>query len=839
MVNFGRLLGSQPETRPPNPEDIFQGLVRESSLPYLRNVQSKVLAEWFERRNSPNLVVKMNTGSGKTLVGLLMLQSGLNEGLGPSVYLCPTNQLVKQVVDQSRAAGIPTVQFSPTSNEFPPRFVSKDAILVTTFQKVFNGLSVFGVTGGYQRQDIQAGAIVIDDAHSCISVAKDASAISLENNSAVYRKLLSLFKSALSEQSAGTTADIGNSDPSAYLTVPFWAWQTQLNAVAEILSEHRDDNDVKFQWNLVKDDLALCSCVISGRSLQISPLVVPTYKVPFLDSAQRRLFFSATLLDDAALIRDFSVDEQVVLSPITPDISGDIGERLILSPSLVDQELDPSWIRELSVQLATRVNVVVIVPSNELTQFWSAKGAIVATQDNMDDVISRLQTSSKNLVVFVNRYDGIDLAGDACRVLVLDGAPTGVGLAERYAAECRRGSRLMRLMQAQRIEQGLGRGVRSTADYCVCLLATNDLVAFTAARETEQLLSPETFAQITLGKELADELQGTVPEDPGLAVRQLIDQCLAQDPGWKKYHRARIASVKPAVKSSTGLSKLAAAEGFAVKQVRNGRAAAGAQELSNAIAQAGLDEEDKGWYLQVKAMVQNQVDPVQAQRDQQAAHELNPSVCRPIEGARHNRLDVSALEQAESLKGWLAKFADPRAVPVAVADILGGLQFGAPARTFEDSAARLAKALGLRSNQPERESGKGPDVVWYLGEQFLVIECKNEVLLERATISKTEAAQLGSSCEWFRTEYPGKVHIPVLFHPSSVLARDAFPPEGVRVITQGRLAELARHVTDLAAALSAKPSQHWEVEEIWRQLAAQELRGSDIPQRFGQSATRP
>ena len=51
----------------------------------------------------------MNTGSGKTLVGLLMLQSLLNEEIGPALYLCPTKQLVEQAYQTAREVGIPAV----------------------------------------------------------------------------------------------------------------------------------------------------------------------------------------------------------------------------------------------------------------------------------------------------------------------------------------------------------------------------------------------------------------------------------------------------------------------------------------------------------------------------------------------------------------------------------------------------------------------------------------------------------------------------------------------------------------------------------------------------------
>ena len=42
---------------------------RSSRYEYLRDVQREVFDEWYERRSEGDLVIKMNTGNGKTLVG--------------------------------------------------------------------------------------------------------------------------------------------------------------------------------------------------------------------------------------------------------------------------------------------------------------------------------------------------------------------------------------------------------------------------------------------------------------------------------------------------------------------------------------------------------------------------------------------------------------------------------------------------------------------------------------------------------------------------------------------------------------------------------------------------
>lgn len=62
-----------------------------------------MLEEWHtSRRELRDLITKLHTGQGKTLIGMLILESKLHEGIGPAVYLCPNNFLVDQTIEQAR-----------------------------------------------------------------------------------------------------------------------------------------------------------------------------------------------------------------------------------------------------------------------------------------------------------------------------------------------------------------------------------------------------------------------------------------------------------------------------------------------------------------------------------------------------------------------------------------------------------------------------------------------------------------------------------------------------------------------------------------------------------------
>ena len=101
-----------------------------------------------QQRSKHDTIIKMNTGGGKTTVGLLLLKSCLNEGVGPAVYLAPDRYLCSQVEQEASDLGLRVVS--------EPRFAdfqAGKAILIAPVQVLFNGWSKFGVGATTQILD--------------------------------------------------------------------------------------------------------------------------------------------------------------------------------------------------------------------------------------------------------------------------------------------------------------------------------------------------------------------------------------------------------------------------------------------------------------------------------------------------------------------------------------------------------------------------------------------------------------------------------------------------------------------------------------------------------------
>ena len=257
-IDFGALNRGPGREPAVQPRDIFNALPNKPrGMDYLRGPQDQVLQEWWRRRTARDLVIKMNTGGGKTIVGLLIAQSSLAEGAGPAAYLVPDHFLADQVMREAGRIGI-----AVTDNPRDPDYARGRAILVDVFQRLFNGQSVFGVDGSAGRSAVVASpaTVVIDDAHACLGKAEHAFRLSVPQEHPAYEQLLTVFKESLEQQSPAGYLDLAEGRARALQVVPYWAWIDRQRDVMEALHPLSGDVPYIFAW-----PLSSTSCPTAAR----------------------------------------------------------------------------------------------------------------------------------------------------------------------------------------------------------------------------------------------------------------------------------------------------------------------------------------------------------------------------------------------------------------------------------------------------------------------------------------------------------------------------------------------------------------------------------------------
>ena len=260
MVDFKKRLAGKKAEKPVDPIQLYDTLDRAHDKGPLRPAQLAVLKDWAaHHRADRDVIVKLHTGQGKTLIGLLMLQSRLNDSKGPAIYMCPDNFLIDQTCEQAKQFGIPTCRADP---DLPDDFLNGEKILVISVQKLFNGVTRFGLN----RRSISIGSFLMDDAHACADTIREQCMIRILSTEPAYDTLKTLFAADLEQQGLGTYADICHDKRDALLPVPYWAWIGHETEVANTLSANSERNSIKYAWPLLKDILGQCVvCRITFR----------------------------------------------------------------------------------------------------------------------------------------------------------------------------------------------------------------------------------------------------------------------------------------------------------------------------------------------------------------------------------------------------------------------------------------------------------------------------------------------------------------------------------------------------------------------------------------------
>jgi len=833
MVSFKKHLAGKVKLKPTDPVVLYGTLDRSHDKGPLRPAQEAVLAAWYkDQAKTRDVIVKLHTGQGKTLIGLLMLQSRLNAGKFPVVYLCPDHFLINQTCEQAKQFGIRTCV---SDGELPEEFINGDRILVTSAHKLFNGMTKFGL----HRQSIQLDTVLMDDAHACADRVREQCRIRIPKEEPAYSALLALFSTDLEQQGTGTFAEIENAKRGAFLPVPYWAWLSHESEVASILAQNSDRKSIKFAWPLLKDMLKHCQCIVSGAAIEIEPYVAPLDAFGSYAKAAHRVFMSATVTDDAFLVKGLQLSPETISNPLTYPNETWSGEKMILLPSLIHEDLDRgSLVKWLATPSDKRkFGRVGLTPSTARSKDWEDYGASITDKTNVDVVINELRKGSyEKTVVLVNRYDGIDLPDATCRILMFDSKPYSESLIDLYAEHVRPDSKATLVKTMRTIEQGMGRSVRGEKDYSVIIVVGSDLVRTLRDARSRKFLSPQFAMQVEIGLGVGKMANQDITEGetPLEAFNGLVRQCLTRDDDWKAYYVEQMADVVP-----TGANKaildIYAAELKAEKAYMAGDYAEAAAILQRLLDSGNVDADDKGWYLQERARYLYIAARPDSQVQQKAAHKSNMMLLKPATGVTVTKLTIRSQGRVERVQKWIRSFDTYSDLEVAVSDVLGRLVFGVKADKFEHAFNELSVALGFAGERPDAEWKEGPDNLWALDDKnYLLIECKSEVDVTRAEINKREAEQMNRSSAWFDKHYPGFDAKRIIIHPSGKIQTAAAFTHEVEGMREGDLNRFTKSCRAFFKAFEGQNFKDLSDEHTQKLIDSHRLSVSDIMSLYSQ-----
>jgi hypothetical protein len=602
------------------------------------------------------------------------------------------------------------------------------AVAITTYSTIFNSNPAL----------TQPETLLFDDAHAGEQYVASAWSVAVDRRDShdLYDQLLEVVKPELSgllvQRLAAPDPDLATRRDVRLLS-PI-ALRRRATAIDRVLAQ--TSGDISFRYTMIRDRIDRCLLYYSWSGFLIRPYMPPTGRHAEFADATQRLYISATLGHGGELERAFG-RAPIKRLPVPEgwDRRGS-GRRFFVFPELTDG-VEPRPLTRAIVQRARKA--LVLAPSDRALR--ASLQTIVpeaATVFSMGDVELTLETfaeAEEGVLALANRYDGIDLADDSCRLTVLDGAPTGDHLQERFFVGSLRAGRVLEERLRTRVVQGAGRCTRGLNDYSLVVVLGEDLTRFFSRTEVQRALRPEVQAEITFGLENSAV---TAAE-----LRQFVGSFLDQDDAWEADAEPAIAELRreAVIELPVGTSELSDSVGGEVKaweRLWHGDftgASQRATEVAALFTSDALQSYRAFWLYLAYSWLQSAAD--------ESGDESTATAARALLRKAHGAVGSGtwlretsplppgdeALEPLDELAADAIAHSPYRTLSVTkwaeLASMITQDLQSTDAQAFERGLTTLGRLLGSAAEKP---TGKGrADSVWLFGASWwLALEAKSE-----------------------------------------------------------------------------------------------------------------
>ena len=776
-------------SRETNPLKIFETLTLRGTVENIWDPQSEALRGWHAVRQEKDVVIEMNTGGGKTLIGVLIAQSLVNETAGQVLYVCPTIQLIEQARMRAEECGLEVATYYEGNWSNEQAFSGAYGPCLTNYAAVFNGKSIF------RKKEISA--FVLDDAHVAGPNIRGSFTLRLTSTTSAYPKIVDLFKPYLEKSGhAQELAALLNGDWVPLLFISAFELNRQWQKLTQILVEEDvgENKTTLFAWEHLRDRLNRCAILISAAGVEISPVSLPLSTLGYFFPTPRRVYLTATMPSPYQFSQTFGVENAHIIRP--GGKSGDSQRLFVFAQGSTDEEQ-----RQWAKNIVGSYKACVIAPSKKQADAWTDIAELYDGSTGQTGVEHFKAAPAPKKMVMAARYDGIDLPGDACRLLVLDGIPVGSFALERFIDQSLNLANTRTSTTAIRLTQAIGRIFRSNTDHGVVVLCGGDLQSWLRNPSHQAFLPDLLQRQLQLGIQLGDAV-----EAGEATYEDLIEGILTGDREWDRVYTTSIRDYDTASRPTppAWLVEAAGREGSAflpLWQEDFAGAARSIRKLADSVASS--DKKLAAWYGHWCGLAQEMTGQTLAatQCYLEAANQC-AALGRPTISSRSVLASVSNPKpgvQANRVAELAAKSA---AVQKSLGVVKRDLVYGENTKAAEAALAELGKLLGLEATRPDNQpapKNTGPDVLWRYtpSRSGVALEAKTNKKTDSQYQKKDDIGQFHDHLVYLQKEFPGEMFYQTIVGRSLPVSNESNPTDELRIVPLEGFQELVGRVEQM------------------------------------------
>jgi len=782
---------SKQSTAPETPIELFRGLARRkfpTEMPHQRQILEQYVKQGI---TDTDVAIQLPTGSGKTLVGLLIAEWRRRKFGEKVLYLCPTRQLVYQTYEQAeKNYGLSVIPFVGPKSDYEPGSVSKykssSSVAISTYSSLFNTNPFFD----------NPDTIVVDDAHAAENYIASMWTLEIDSNKSEHAVLFAAVSTIIRpyltplDYQRLTRQDSAERDVAWVDKLPTPSLIEISDDLVAVLEEHTPHMELWFKWILLQDHINACHVYLSKGKITIRPLIPPTFVHPAFFKAKQRIFMSATLGEGGDLER---LTGRSNISRISvPEGFGleNVGRRYFIFPSMSLSVNDIDILRLEMMKRAGRS--VVLSPSNESSNSITARVRDTLkfpfyTARDIENSKAAFTDQDQAVAAFAGRYDGIDFPHEECRFLCVDGLPTAINAQERFIMS-RMGSHILFNERIQtRVLQAIGRCTRALQDSSAVYVTGSELQDYLTDSERRRAFHPELQAEILFGIEQSQEM--TMRD-----FLENLDVFLKNGDEWEEANTGILEQANDLVRHRPALldelSEAAKCEIDYQEAMWSDdfiNAYAAAQSVLGQLTHPDLKGYRALWhYLAGGAAMLAAVDgddSLQAAARLQFGKAKGATKALPwlVKLSRHQQtasdeqeIDLDLAQQVENLESNLCKLGlthDGGYVKLEKAIIEG---LSSP-ESFENAHKELGTLLGFECNNVESEGSPDP---WWISQKFCFVFEDHAGAMSTSTLSTSKARQVSGHPNWMMENEPVASNLnimPILISPVEKADTGALP----------------------------------------------------------------
>lgn len=497
-----------------NPIELFNGLDKsKSSIKDLRKAQIEVLTKYFkDLQTHPRISIKLPTGSGKSLIAILILEAWRRSGKVAAI-LTANKGLAEDFKRRCDEIGIPSATIFSAKGDSKYRIERTRNLREYKFSKIIGIFNYHSFLYGteYNQEIFPPDILIIDDASDFETVRNDFFSIRINRNKheKTYSKILDVLLANSQFYPNAQDFATQTARQSDVELVFFIHGSLIWSVMRENIHTLKDDTDFILAYNRNRDNEKSFLIFVSEDEIEFRPLLIPEESLK-MGSIDQILFMSATVPEEELLHKIFGIKNEIykideeMLSKEAYNEIATMGKRLIFPLNGAELKDNGAGNRVILDLYGSHRKVLVLANSNfeaqNLQKFLSSKTVPTIIYKISDDAYRFAYDMTEGVLICANRYIGLDFPGETCKVAVIVKLPAIWDSVDAFQFTILNNELYMEQRIGYRLTQSLGRCNRLITDEALYYIFDSRILSrLTGVEQYLRYLPRNMYAELITG----------------------------------------------------------------------------------------------------------------------------------------------------------------------------------------------------------------------------------------------------------------------------------------------------------------------------------------------------